>query len=156
MIHAFALSRLGQPYFYLGTVRVAAHGGTVSAFGKSIHVDCRVRPPVPFDLWRELRAHSLEIDGRLIEEGPDGEPVSAGTLGELLDPLRHRRLAEATIRYRGMGEIAYSKSGRHRVLTHKDRHGNIREAKAGWDQGAHDALSLFWVEGLPAPWLEWL
>lgn len=157
VIHAFALPGRGLQYLYLGTAQPGAYGCEISgAFGKSIHLDCRVRPPVPGDVWQELCTHRLEIDGQVIEHGPDGELLWSGALGEVLDPLRRRRRAQATIHRRGLGKITYSKHGRSRVLRYTDRDGHIREARVAWEQGAQDALSLFWTRGLLAPWLEWL
>lgn len=154
--HAFARPRSGSRYLYLGTTRPGPYGWGSNAFGRRIHLDCRIRPPVPRELWQELCSHRLEIDGQTIEHGPDGEPLWPGTLGEVLEPLRRRRRVEVTILRRGLDEIIYSKAGRARVLRYKDSGGHTREARAAWEQEAQDALWLFWVEGLLAPWLEWL
>lgn len=157
VIHAFALPSRGLQCLYLGTAQPGTYGcGISGAFGKSIHLDCKVQPPLPDHIWQELYTHRLEIDGQVIEHGPDGELLWPGTLGEVLDPLRRRRRAQATIHRRGLGKITYSKHDRSRVLRYTDRGGHTREARATWEQGAQDALWLFWTEGLLAPWLEWL
>lgn len=154
--HAFALQSRGSRYVYLGTTRPGPYGWGSGAFGRRVHVDCNIQPPVSHELWQELRSHRLEINGQTIEHGPDGKPLWPGTLGEVLQPLRRRRRAEARIFRRGLGEIIYSKAGRSRVLRYNDSGGHTSEARAAWEQAAHDALFLFWVEGFLSPWLDWL
>ncbi len=156
LVHVFARQSRGSRYLYLGTTRPGPCGSGSSAFGRRLHMDCNLRPALPDELWQLLRSHSLKLDGQVIERGPDGELVELGNLGQVLEPLRRRRRAEASIRRPGLGELTYSKTGRSRVLTYKDPGGYTRETRAGWEQGALDALWLFWVDGFLAPWLEWL
>lgn len=155
-IHVFARQSRGSRYLYLGATRPGSYGSGSDTFGRRFHMDCTLRPALPDELWQLLRSHSLEIDGQVIERDPDGELVELGSLGDVLEPLRHRRRAEASIRRRGLGELTYSKAGRSRVLTYTDPGGRTREARAGWEQGALDTLWLFWAKGFLAPWLEWL
>lgn len=155
--HAFALQSGGSRYVYLGTTQPGPYGGWASnAFGTRAQMDCRIRPPVPSAVWKELRSHRLELDGHAIDRGPDGEPLSVWNLGEVLDQLRRRRRVEAKVFRRGLGELSYSKVGRARVLRYQDNNGRTREARASWEQGAQNALILFWTDGFLAPWLEWL
>jgi hypothetical protein len=154
-VHAFAPQSRGSRYLYLGTTRPGPYGGGSSAFGRRVYIDCRLRPSVPDELWKELRSHTLEIDGQVIERGADGEVVELGNLGQVLEPIRRRRRAEASIHRRGLGVLTYSKAGRSRVLTYRDPRGHTRVTHAAWEQGALDALWLFWAEGFLAPWLEW-
>lgn len=154
--HAFALQSGGSRYVYLGTTRPGPSGWGSNAFGTRAHMDCRIRPPVPIAVWKELRSHRLELDGRTIDRGPDGEPLSLWNLGEVLDQLRRRRRVEAKVFRRGLGDLSYSKVGRSCVLRYQDNNGRTREAAGSWEQGAQDALTLFWTDGLLAPWFEWL
>jgi hypothetical protein len=154
-VHAFAPRSRSSRYLYLGTTRPGPYGWGSSAFGRRVHIDCPLRHSVPDELWKELRSHTLEIDGQVMERGADGEVVERGNLGQVLEPIRRRRLAEVSIHRRGLGVMSYSKAGQSRVLTYRDPRGHTTVARAAWEQGALDALWLFWVEGFLAPWLEW-
>jgi hypothetical protein len=156
LLHVFARQIGGSRYQYLGATRPDSYGSGGSAFGRRLHIDCNLRTALPDELWQLLRSHRLAIDGLVIERGSNGELVELGNLGDVLEPLRRRQRAEASIRRRGLGELTYSKAGRSRVLTYSDPNGHPREARAGWEQGALDALWLFWADGFLAPWLEWL
>lgn len=75
------LPRRGSRYPYTGTVRPRVYGSRTNAFGRRAHLDCLLRPRVSGELWQEVRSHCLEIDGRVIEYGPDGESLSGGNPG---------------------------------------------------------------------------
>lgn len=78
--HAFALHSGGRRYVYLGTTRPGPYGGWGSnAFGRHAHMDCRIRPPVPFLVWKELRSHRLEIDGQVIDRVSIASHYRCGT-----------------------------------------------------------------------------
>jgi hypothetical protein len=150
----FCQPKARAAYLYVG--QVSNYGFAHGATPVGHWTDFVIQPPLPADLWENLRFHTLRIDGRPVairDYAFHGWPDI--DIHAVLEPvLFRRRRVTVVIDDRVRGRLTYSKQGSQRSLVH-ERAGTIRQASALYEQSAYDALWVYWHFGELFSHLEW-
>src|SRR5262249_11213185 len=87
----------GSRYLYLGRTDLALSDGAVPRSAEGSTWTVGSDHPYPMSSGSSSAPTAWRSIGQVIDHRPDGELVCPGTLGEVLERLRHRPRAEAKI-----------------------------------------------------------